>query len=212
MAPPVVVFDLDGTLTKTDISVPFLRFIAGDWSMCRGLLSAGVWAMPDLKRALAAERPGSQKRVGSVRGRWETLLHERLVGQTLRGKSRSDIETSAKHFAHTTLTKVLRPDARTHLNSHAEEGHRLVLASASLAVCLEPLVEILGFDIVLGTRLEFRDGLATGRFEGLPCWGDEKLRRVREVMGPDEQIFHAYGDSRGDHALLSAAQHSTLVR
>ena len=81
-----------------------------------------------------------------------------------------------------------------------------------MAICLEPLREILGFDTVLGTRLEFRDGLATGRFDGLPCWGDEKLLRVQEVLGPGEEIIHAYGDSRGDRALLRAARNSTLVR
>jgi phosphatidylglycerophosphatase C len=212
MAQPVVVFDLDGTLTKRDTSAPFLLFVAGGWSTGLGLLSVGAWAIPDVYKALTAERRRSHERVGSVRGRWEGLLHERIVGHTLRGRPRSEIEAAAEEFARATLTNALRADAKTRLDAHAQQGHRLVLASASLAICLEPLLDILGFDTVLGTRLEFRDGVATGKFQGLPCWGDEKLRRVREVMDPGEQIFHAYGDSRGDHALLRAAQHSTLVR
>ena len=212
MSQPVVVFDLDGTLTKWDISVPFLRFAGGGWSTCLGLISAGAWAIPDLNRALGDERRGSHGQVGGVRGRWEGFLHERVVTHTLRGRPRAEIEAAAEHFARTTLTKALRADAQTRLGVHANEGHRLVLASASLAICLEPLLEILGLDTVLGTRLEFHDGVATGRFAGLPCWGDEKLRRIREVMGPGEEIFHAYGDSRGDHAVLGAARNSTLVR
>jgi phosphatidylglycerophosphatase C len=212
MARSVVVFDLDGTLTKRDISVPFLGFIAGGWSTLLGLVSAGAWAIPDLNRALAAERRASRGRLGSARGRWEGLLHERVVAQTLRGRSRSELETAAERFAHARLRNALRADARDRLDGHLRRGHRLVLASASLAICLEPLREILGFDTVLGTRLEFRDGLATGRFDGLPCWGDEKLLRVQEVLGPGEKIIHAYGDSRGDRALLRAARNSTLVR
>jgi len=212
MARPVVVFDLDGTLTMRDISVPFLGSTAGGWSTLLGIVSAGAWAIPDLGRALAAERPGSQGRVGSVRGRWEGLLHARVVARTLGGRSQLDLETTAEQFAHTNLLRALRPDAKDRLEGHLRQGHRLILASASLAICLEPLRDILGFDTVLGTRLEFQDGVATGRFAGLPCWGDEKLRRVREVLRPDEEILHAYGDSRGDRALLGAARHSTLVR
>ena len=212
MAQPVVVFDLDVTLTKSDTSVPFLRFVAGGWPTWLGLVCAGAWAIPDMGKALAAERRGSHGHVGGVRGRWEGLLHERIVAHTLRGKPRTEIVAAADHFARTTLTEALRADTKKRLDAHAQEGHRLVLASASLAICLEPLLEILGFDTVLGTRLEFHDGVATGRFDGLPCWGEEKLRRIREVMGPDEQIYHAYGDSRGDRAVLRAAQSSTLVR
>jgi len=211
-ARPVVVFDLDGTLTRKDISIPFLGFTAGGRSTLMGLISAGAWAIPDWSRAVAAERSEGQHRVGGVLGRWEGLLHERVVARTLRGRSRSELETAAERFAHAKLPDTLRADVRERLDRHVREGHRLVLASASLVICLGPLREILGFDTVVGTRLEFQDGVATGRFEGLPCWGDEKLRRVRAILRPGEEILHAYGDSRGDRALLRAAQNSTLVR
>ena len=208
----MVVFDLDGTLTKRDTSLPFLRFTAGGRSAWVGLLWAGTWAMSDLGTAILAERHGKQRRMGGVRGRWEGLVHERMVARTLRGKPRSELEAAAERFAHAKLCNVLRTDTRDLLDEHLREGHRLLLASASLAICLEPLRGMLGFDTVLGTRLQFRDGVATGRFEGLPCWGNEKLLRVREVMEPGEEILHAYGDSRGDRALLRAARNSTLVR
>ena len=88
-----------------------------------------------------------------------------------------------------------------------------MLASASLEVVLEPLRSVMGFDAVLGTRLEFRHGVATGRFLGPPCWGLEKIRRVREVLEPwGGVILHAYGDSRGDGPLLDSAHHAHRVR
>ena len=212
MAPPVVVFDLDGTLTKSDISVPYLRFTGGEAHGWLGLAWAAAWALPDLGTAILAEYRSVGDRLGGARGRWEGLLHERVVARTLRGRPRSELEAAAERFAHSHLSDALRGDAKDRLAQHLDEGHRLVLASASLAICLEPLRVILGFDAVLGTRLQFHDGVATGRFEGLPCWGDEKLRRVREILGPGEEILHAYGDSRGDRAVLGAARNSTVMR
>ena len=212
VAPPVVVFDLDGTLTKHDISVPYLRFTAGETRGWLGLAWAAAWALSDLGTAVLAEYRSGGDRLGDARGRWEGRLHERVVACTLRGRPRSELEAAAEQFAHLHLSRALRGDAKDRLAQHLDDGHCLVLASASLEICLEPLRAILGFDTVLGTRLQFHDGVATGRFDGLPCWGDEKLRRVREILDPGQEILHAYGDSRGDRAVLGTARNSTIVR
>lgn len=212
MTAPVVVFDLDGTLTLRDTSVPFLRFVAGKRAARAGVLSAAAWAVPDLAVSLWAEWLGSPPKLGGFSGRWAGLLHQRVSVRTLRGRSRVELETAGADFASRTLRENLRPDARARIEEHRGRAHRLVLASASLDLYLEPLRGLLGFDVVIGTRLEWNDGVATGRVHGLPCWGAEKLRRVREALRPGEEIVHAYGDSRGDRALLAAAKHATWVR
>ena len=212
MTAPVVVFDLDGTLTLTDTSVPFLRFVAGKRAAWSGLLSAGAWALPDLLASLAAEWMGPPPTLGGVGGRWHGLLHQRVAARTLRGRPWAGLQSAGSDFADRMLRENLRPDARGRIEEHRSQGHRLLLASGSLELYLEPLRGLLGFDAVLGTRLELRDGVATGRFLGLPCWGAEKLRRVREALRPGEEIVHAYGDGPGDRALLAAARHVTWVR
>jgi hypothetical protein len=35
---------------------------------------------------------------------------------------------------------------------------------------------------------------------------------VREILDPGQEILHAYGDSRGDRAVLGTARNSTIVR
>jgi HAD superfamily hydrolase (TIGR01490 family) len=210
----VVVFDLDGTLTAADTSLPFLRAVAGPWPLRAGVLWAGLCAPLDLARAGRAEARAGAQGLGSVRGRWEGLLHERVTARTLAGRPLGALEEAAASFAEAVLQTRLRPDAAGRIAPHREAGHRLVLASASLELYAVPLGELLGFDQVVGTRLEVRDGVASGRFDGLPCWGREKLRRVEEGLDPDrgDVLIHAYGDSRGDSALLQAARRSTYVR
>jgi len=210
---PVVVFDLDGTLTLRDTSLPFVRLAAGPRAARVGLLAAGVWAIPDLAASLWAEWLGPPPRLGGVSGRWEGRLHQRVIAHALRGRTRAELEEAGARFADLTLEGNLRADARGRIEEHGGQGHRLVLASASLDTYVEPLARRLGFDVAVGTRLELRDGVATGRVVGLPCWGAEKLRRVREALGADgAEIASAYGDGRGDRALLAAARHATVVR
>ena len=212
MSAAVVVFDLDGTLTLRDTSLPFLRLAAGRRATRSALLAAGAWALPDLAASLWAERPGPRPRVGGVSGRWEGRLHERMIARTLRGRSRVELEEAARRFADLTLAENLRADARGRIEEHRNRGHRLVLASASLEICLEPLREGLGLDVAVGTRLEFVEAVSTGRVLGLPCWGAEKLRRVREAVGTDGEIAYAYGNGRGDRAVMAAARHGIVVR
>ncbi|MDT4872998.1 hypothetical protein FQZ97_1082180 [compost metagenome] len=52
-------------------------------------------------------------------------------------------------------------------------------------------------------------GRLTGDFDGPNCWGAEKMRRLIERYGPQDQyVLHAYGDSRGDGWMIGAAQHA----
>lgn len=213
-APPdVVVFDLDGTLTTVDTSLPFLRHAAGEARVRAGMLWGAVWAVPDLAASWAAERVMHGPRVGGVRGRWEGASHQRVAAISLCGRPRGEVEAAGEAFARVVVEGLLRPDARGRIEGHRARGHFLVMASASLDAYVEPLAALLGFNAAVATRLEYRDGAATGRFLGLPCWGAEKLRRVHELLGQEAQVIHhAYGDSPGDGALLEAALNPVWVR
>ncbi len=199
----VAVFDLDGTLTRRDTSVPFFRFLAGGGATVRAVAGLAWTALPDLARAWREERGPDP--LGGVLGRWEGWAHRRLVAALVAGRTVEDLDAAGRAFARSILDDGLRPDAAGRLEEHRQAGHRVLLASASLEVYAAPLGELLGCDGVVGTRLHLRDGIATGGLDGLHCWGEEKLRRVRAVLAPGEEIRWAYGDSRGDRALLEAA-------
>jgi phosphatidylglycerophosphatase C len=101
---------------------------------------------------------------------------------------------------------------------HHEEGHSVVIVSASLGAYLRPLAERLGLDAALAVELvEDADGLLTGGLVGeLNTRGPEKVRRLTswaaEHLGPDTAFeLWAYGDSSGDEELLALADHPTWI-
>ena len=51
----------------------------------------------------------------------------------------------------------------------------------------------------------------TGKYEGLNCHGEEKVRRFREIY-PDASIESFYSDSRSDTPLAKLADHAYLVK
>lgn len=209
MTVPVTVFDLDGTLTRRDTSLGFLRFVAGGRRLAEGVVRAGLGSCTELVRAWRGERGGGG--VGGVGGRWEALLHQRVMAATLVGRNREELEEAGNRFAERIVADRLRDGARERIRAHRDAGERLVLASASLELYVAPLARLLGIDAAVATRAEFVGGKATGRILGLPCWGTEKLRRVRAVLAPGEEIVRAYGDNPGDAELLAAAREAVWV-
>ena len=62
---------------------------------------------------------------------------------------------------------------------------------------------------VVGTQIEVKDGVLTGRFLTRNCYGEEKVNRLNALY-PNRQDYYliAFGDSRGDKELLAFADES----
>ena len=69
-----------------------------------------------------------------------------------------------------------------------------------------PNTQLLPTIKIIGTKVQVVDGKLTGRFLTKNCYGEEKVRRLLEhYPNRKEYKLVAYGDSRGDHALLDFA-------
>jgi phosphatidylglycerophosphatase C len=111
------------------------------------------------------------------------------------------------------LAGRIRPGMATRLQWHREQGHRLILVSASLTDYLVPFArQAGGFDQVIATRLEVDgEGHLTGRLVGNNVRAEEKAIRLRAFLGDSDVELWAYGDSAGDRQMLAMADHPYQV-
>src|SRR5580698_771880 len=85
------------------------------------------------------------------------------------------------------LSELVAPFAPQHLAAFRDEGHLLVLSTTTPADMIRPFAEAMGFDAVIATTYEVKDGRYTGRlYEGF-VWGTGKLKAVRS-WADDEGI------------------------
>jgi HAD superfamily hydrolase (TIGR01490 family) len=193
-SPDLAVFDLDGTLTRRDTALPFLALVGG-----RGRVAAAlVRCSPAMARSVLdrARRDDAK---------------ERLIRLTLSGRRATDVGAAGAEYATLLAATQLRPDMVARLRWHQAEGHECVIASASVEAYVVPLARQLGVDQVVATRLDVgADGVLTGRLRGANCRGEEKLRRLAELLG-SRPIGWAYGDSVDDQAMLDRAAHPLVV-
>ena len=186
----VAAFDFDGTLTRHDTLLPFLFHVAGAAKFsCKFTL---------LLPTLAAYA------LGMIRN---DKAKEKVLRCFLAKMNMNTLQRHSLQFAEMKIPVLLRNEAVQRLQWHKQQGHRCVLVSASLETYLRPWANTMGFDDILGTRLELQaDGRISGNLQGENCFGIEKVKRLNEILGArDSYTLYAYGDSRGDKELLSAA-------
>jgi len=185
---PIVAFDFDGTLTVRD---SFIGFLA--WRVGAARFAAGLARMTPSLIAYPIHRDRGRLKAG-------------LVRRLLKGVSRDELDASARRYAESHSRKMLRPDAVRAWKRWQAQGAQMVIVTASPESVVAPFARGLGCDLLLGTRLEF-DGMdrVTGRFDSPNCRGEEKVRRLRAAFGPDVHLVAAYGDTSGDHAMLTLA-------
>jgi phosphatidylglycerophosphatase C len=182
---PVAVWDLDGTLTRFDTLLPFLRRIAGT----RALLAA-----------LAAGASG------------RTSAKALVLQQILGGLPVAEVDQTARGYAALVVGNRLRADSLACWTGHRRAGHRLVIASASPGLYLHHIGRLLEADEVICTEMAVVNGRLTGALRGGNCRGAEKARRVLAHLTeqPSSRVW-AYADGASDRPLLALADVAVRV-
>ena len=112
---------------------------------------------------------------------------------------------AAGEYARKKLSTIMRPVALQRVEWHKDQGHRIVIVSASFEDYLKPWCDAQGLDL-LATQVEIKEGRLTGEFASGNCYGEEKLDRLKRAYNlSDFEFIYAYGDSKGDKVLAKIA-------
>jgi phosphatidylglycerophosphatase C len=185
----VAAFDFDGTITHTESLQSFLRYASGNIRFVT---------------AVAKNAPSLLKvRKGMIR---RQIAKEKILQSTIKGATIEEMQYKTEMFVSERLPKLLRPEMLERVKWHNDQGHRVVLVSASPGIYLKKWAPYNGFHAVLCSELEVVDKKYTGNLSNANCWGPEKVRRLRAWWAKDKPDFvYAYGDSHGDLDMLAIA-------
>ena len=93
----------------------------------------------------------------------DRVFATRFLHTLLRGISRDRLDLLGEEYFHYYLKPRLKPQGVEKLKEAMANGEKIVLVSQGLDHVMRPLAEYLGVDRLVANRLEFSDGLATGR-------------------------------------------------
>ena len=194
-----VFFDLDRTLMAGSSGFHWVRAAYRAGLISRKRLAADT--MENLRFRLHGSTDEAtrevQERVGSFLAGRRVRELERLNPMVLAG-----------------VLPRLYPKMLQTAHEHQDAGRPIFIVTAASQGTADMLAHVLFFDGAAGSKLEERDGVYTGRFDGPFCYGEGKPKRMRELAearGVDLAESWAYSDSHSDLPMLRAVGHPVAV-
>lgn len=187
----LALFDFDGTITTKDTLKEFLKYSLGVPKYFTGLVRFSptylLWKLGFVNADQAKEK---------------------LLAQHFKGMEEAEFKMMAARFSLEKIDTFTREHAIELMQKHKERGHRVIVVSASMSCWLWPWCDKNNVEL-LSTKLYFEKSKVAGCFSTPNCNHEEKLRRIENHLNIDDykNIF-AYGNSRGDDAMMSIATHS----
>lgn len=187
----LVLIDFDGTTTTTDSLADFIQYAVGKPTYYMGLLTL----CPLLAAYVLKFIPNH-------------IAKEKFLAHFFKGWDADYFKKLADRYAREQIDEITRPQAIEKIRWHQNQGHKVVIVSASMECWIKGWCEKNDVDLI-ATRLEIKDGKLTGKFATRNCYGIEKANRVRETYDLSQyDHIYAYGDSHGDKELLALADES----
>lgn len=195
----LAIFDVDYTLTKRETLMEFYTFMIKKSPRLiihapRAVISAFLYAVRVLDSKIAKENF-----IAFIDGIKEEKMQE-LV----------------EEFYEKRLSKIIYSDAIDTMRKLKAEGYKVYLISASAEFYLNELYKIKEVDKIIGTRFTSVGGKYSRRMAGENCKGEEKVRRLMEVL-KEENIevnfknSYMFSDSLADLPLFNLVGNPYLI-
>lgn len=193
-------YDLEGTLVRTNL-VHTLGFYAKN--------QPGLFRSLKKSAATLVSLP-----VFAITDQYSRKVFNDLYFKRYKGES----EDRLRFFAQDLFEKVLKPGVFPGTYELLEKsrslGLRQVVVTGALDVSVKPLMEHLGITEYVANRLEFVNGLATGRLLPPVMAAATKaswIRQFAEREGLSLGDSYAYTDSMSDLPMLSVVGHPAAI-
>ncbi len=185
----LALFDFDGTLTTRDTMFEFIAFTHGKKA---------------LRKALAQQF----FTLVMMQAGWTKAQHakEKLLAHFYKGRLKTEMLELGQRFCETCIPELLKPEALKKLRWHREEGHQVLVVSASCSEWIQAWCDVQCLPL-LSSQMAYGPHGFTGVLAGKNCNGEEKVRRIKAYLRkvPLGTVY-AYGDSKGDNAMLAFSE------
>lgn len=189
----IVAFDFDGTITRKDTLIEFIKFAKGIKEFWLGFILHSPY--------LIAYKL-------NLYPNWK--IKEKIFSYYFKNYPINKFDDICNQFFIQKAKQLLYKSALNEIKGHLKEGHEICIISASIENWVKPFAELLGIHEVLCTKIEInKEKRISGKFLTKNCHGKEKVNRLLQkypLRGSYKLI--AYGDSKGDRELLKFADES----
>ncbi len=194
----LAIFDLDNTLLGGDSDHAWGEFLVEE-----GIVDAGEY-----------QKANDTFYQQYLDGELDIQRYLNFALQPLAQHSMSELLLWRERFMERKVQPMLLHKASALLDQHREQGHTLMIITATNRFVTEPIADLLGVDHLIATEPELVNGRYTGEVAGTPCFQDGKVTRLNDWLAAcGESLAGAwfYSDSHNDAPLLGKVDHPVAV-
>ena len=184
----IAFFDFDGTITKKDTLIEFIRFSKGVFGLYLGLVINSPYLIA-YKLNIISNQQAKQK----------------ILQYFFKDISVKQFNKICEVFSKEKLPMLLRHAAVKEIRTLQNKNFIVVIVSASPENWITFWAKQMNV-ILIATQLEEKNNNLTGNILGNNCYGIEKVNRIKKLFQLAEyNIILAYGDTKGDIPMLNLA-------
>lgn len=190
----LAIFDLDHTLIHADSDYQWLQFLCDQNAM----------------DAHSVEQSNAKFYADYEAGTLDIDAYTQFALSPLVSLPKEKVLSLREQFMAEIIEPVVLPKALDLLEQHRQQGHHLLIISATNAFIVEPIAKRLGVEDFLAVNVEQINGQYTGRSFGVPTFKEGKITRLHEwnaERGYDLNQAYFYSDSANDIPLLQRVGH-----
>lgn len=195
----LAIFDVDYTITKKETLMQLFKYVI----------------KKDKKNIRFLPRALYSGLMYSIKVYDEKKVKESFL-KFIEGIDEKDLALLVKDFYRDVLENILYEDAIKMMKDLKKQGYKVYLISASPEFYLREFYAIEEVDMIIGTKFTIDAGKFIRRMHGENCKGEEKVRRLKEVLEKenikvDYRNSYMFSDSLSDKPLLDLVGNAYLI-
>ncbi len=194
----LAIFDLDNTLIHGDSDHAW-----GEFLVQQGIVDAQVYQQ-------ANDIFYQQYQQGNL----DIHAYLNFALKPLTQHSLETLQRLHQQFMAQVITPMRLAKADALLSKHRQQGHFLLIITATNRFVTQPIADALGVDDILASEPEMLEGRYTGKVAGVPCFQEGKVERLNAWLADKEFNLdgsYFYSDSHNDLPLLKMVEHPVVV-
>jgi len=129
-------------------------------------------------------------------------------------RSMEELQTLHNEFMDTVIRPKMGDKARELIRFHKEQGHTLLVITATNSFITRPIVKAFGIDNLLATEPKIVNGRYIAEIDGTPCFQEGKVTRLKQWLRQNNASLagsYFYSDSFNDLPLMEVVEHVIAV-
>jgi len=194
----LALFDLDNTLLAGDSDHAWGEFLVEE-----GLVDAEEY-----------RKANDRFYEEYLNGELDIFHYLRFALQPLARHDMDELLAWREAFLEKKVRPMMQEKARELLDRHRQQGHTLMIITATNRFVTEPIAELLEVEHLIATEPELVNGRYTGEVAGVPSFQDGKVTRLNDWLDHHKRTLEGawfYSDSHNDVPLLKQVENPVAV-